>query len=813
MTVDSDGNLIESPYPDLPDSLSALPIYSITNDIYMVDDTGGQLAPASAGRMSNAQTASIAQTQAATTATLIQQILYPADEGDQPDGGFTPMVYTNGLWLEIINKNPTNLWLRLHGTVGGDNYQLLSITNLSNTNWNLGQILFYASDGYADFSSVPMTNAPTFFRAHHANPVMQIVNYQDSEELNPTNTSNPGQIGVFYIENETSATNDLTVYYSIGGTAQNGIDYSNLTGTVTVPVSQGYAEIDIDPTADGLKPNQTIILTLTQNTNYLIDPAYDSATNTLIANPQVYPTINGDNERICPNTSLPIDLTNDVSDPRGLPLHFAIQNWPVHGTLFTNNTSTVTYTGTNCYEGLDSFTYTASDGQYASTGLVTLVISDPVSAYPVSAQTCRGTPVQFSLNVGDGCSQATNYSIATPLNGSVSNVSGRVFIYTPNSTNYTGTNTFNYTAYNGCGDSASSTVTITVGDINLQPNSQNVMTGTNRPVAFTLIVTDNGDGCTDTTNYYTYTLTSSPTNGYLTGTPPNLTYTPTNGERVDNFNFNVSDGVWPSAYPDATVTIYTVAGPVLFTDCDPFGTAVELDWSLDTNVQQDDLNIIDYIIYRSAVSGGTYTAIATNTPDPISGILPTIYFDTNTVVGQTNYYVVTFQTVESGVTNESPRSNQIKTAGQNPGDLILASAFWDVVTNFPNQTNVTRLQAPFSSFGTNQYYNLYPLPNSFWPVGITWSNHIALVIPTNSVNPALVQYSIAIDNDYYLYLNGAFIEHFSSGGQATWSSFKTFNSVAPGNLHSGTNNLGIVIIDEGEVNYFSMVVTTNTCGQ
>ena len=43
MTVDSDGDLIESPYPALPPDLLTLPIYSVTNDIYMVETLAGNL--------------------------------------------------------------------------------------------------------------------------------------------------------------------------------------------------------------------------------------------------------------------------------------------------------------------------------------------------------------------------------------------------------------------------------------------------------------------------------------------------------------------------------------------------------------------------------------------------------------------------------------------------------------------------------------------------------------------------------------------------------------------------------------------------
>ena len=78
-------------------------------------------------------------------ANLIEQIQTPA--ADSGDSGFqfnyNFSFDTNGLWIEILNTNgvTTNLWLRLHNTVGGDNYQLLSTTNLVNHGWDLGQIL------------------------------------------------------------------------------------------------------------------------------------------------------------------------------------------------------------------------------------------------------------------------------------------------------------------------------------------------------------------------------------------------------------------------------------------------------------------------------------------------------------------------------------------------------------------------------------------------------------------------------------------------------------------------------------------------
>jgi hypothetical protein len=823
MTVNPNGNLVALPYPFLPPSLSALPIFAAGN-AFVVDDTGGQLAPASAGRMSDARASSIAQRQSQSMADLLEQILNPPFPGGGGGGTneeyqprYTPLSFdTNGLWLEATNEAP-NLGLRLHNPVGGDNYQLLSTTNLLNTPWDLGQILFGVSGDYVDFSPVPMTNVATFFRAHQANPVMGIYNSQNSEELNPTNTGNTGYAGSIYIYEEGSATNDVTVYYSIGGTAQNGIDYSNLTGEVTVSNSQNEAEIDIDPTADGLKPDQTVILTLTQNTNYLIDPAYYSATNILYANPEVYPIAHGDIETPCPNTSWNVQL--NANDPQGLPLTYTILTWPTHGTLITNDIPTVYYTATNCYEGQDSFTFKVNDGEFDSApATVTLIIADPVYASSPTSQTCRGAAVSFSLGY-DGCSETLSYGLlSTPAHGTLSGTAANL-TYTSSGTNFTGTDNFDYIIYSGCGgDSATGTVAVTIGDAILSPKAQSVMTGTNQPVAITLSAADY-DSCNADTNYYTYTVTSSPTNGTLTGTPPNLTYTPATGfEGMDSFQFTASDGVWTAGSP-ATVTLYVVAGPVLTAvsdTCYPFGSGVQLDWSMDTtvsNMWQQNLSLAEFfIVSRATNSSGPYTPIYTNDFYETEQLS---YEDGNAVPGQTNYYTVTFEPDESfaSVTYESPASKVAGVLAQNSDDFIPANAFWNVVTNLSFPTNVIRLQAPFSNQYPGQYANLLPLPNTNWPSLTMWSNSITLYIPTNT-DLSQVQYSIAIDNDYWLYLNNSPgpIDSTNHSGFAAWPPLKSFNSVAPGVLHYGTNSLRVVIQDDAGIDYFSMVVTTNTCG-
>lgn len=660
------------------------------------------------------------------------------DSQQIPQTGGGPMLDTNGLWLEIVYYYPadTNLWLLLHGTSDTNLYQLRSATSLTSTNWDLGELLW--GDWESDetlLTPVLKTNAVMFYRAQHANNVMQIWNMQDSEELNPTNTSDPGHSGMVGIQNGVAkpATNDINVYYTIGGTARNGIDYSNLPGVLTLAAGMQRTNILIQPTAAGLKPDQTIVLTLLPNSNYLIDPLYIVTTNTLYANPELVPTAYGDEEPACPNTLIYFQLNG--YDLLRRTLAYSIATWPAHGILDTSSIPQVIYTPTNCFEGLDSFTFTVYNGvSNSDPATVIMQVSDLVSASPVTAPASSTRPSEFHLWGADRCQAGVQYILPTSLPHGSLNTNGSYYAtYTPTDTNFTGVENFNYIVSSLCGED---------------------------------------------------TATSS-------------------------------------------VTLYVPSGPILGLGCNPFwtGAYVSLEWALGANESQMEQQlgcISDYKIYRSAVSGGPYICIHTNTE-----VNQTTYIDAGVAVGQTNYYVVTFDFTWEYVTYETPFSNEIRVVVPKTYDLIAADATWDVWNVSTNQPRawLGNYQAPFSCLYPGQYYGnvTLPLPNSYWPtatngVDSMWSNNIALVIPsdwTNQTQLAQVRYSIAIDNDYWLYLNNAtnYIDSTNREGYALWSPFQSFENVAPGLLHGGTNFLRVVIRDRGDIDYFSMVVTTNNCGQ
>lgn len=81
---------------------------------------------------------------------------------------------------------------------------------------------------------------------------------------------------------EISATDDLTVAYTISGSATAGGDYQTLTGSVVIPDGQTFALITVTPIDDTIpEANDTVILTLAPAQGYLIGDA-NGATVTIV---------------------------------------------------------------------------------------------------------------------------------------------------------------------------------------------------------------------------------------------------------------------------------------------------------------------------------------------------------------------------------------------------------------------------------------------------------------------------------------------------------------------------------------------------
>lgn len=181
---------------------------------------------------------------------------------------------------------------------------------------------------------------------------------------------------------------------------------------------------------------------------------------------------------------------------------------------------------------------TATDDSYSVAAGGTLNVSAP----GVLGNDTGTGPLTAALVPGSG---PTNGTLTLNANGS--------FTYV-NTSLVAGTDSFQYTANNAGGPSAAATVRINV-IINTAPvaNIQAVTTNEDTPVAITLTATD-ADG-----NPLTYNIVTPPSNGTLTGTPPNVAYTPVlNYFGPDSFTFKANDGLVDSNVATVSITVNSV---------------------------------------------------------------------------------------------------------------------------------------------------------------------------------------------------------------------------------------------------------------
>ncbi len=76
--------------------------------------------------------------------------------------------------------------------------------------------------------------------------------------------------GVFTISRGSTVGN-LPVYYTIGGTAAGGTDYTALSGTVTIPNGSSSVNVSVLPINDNTpEPSETVVLSLSSNVNYTL---------------------------------------------------------------------------------------------------------------------------------------------------------------------------------------------------------------------------------------------------------------------------------------------------------------------------------------------------------------------------------------------------------------------------------------------------------------------------------------------------------------------------------------------------------------
>ena len=151
--------------------------------------------------------------------------------------------------------------------------------------------------------------------------------------------------------------------------------------------------------------------------------------------------------------------------------------------------------------------------------------------------TPEDTPLPVTLTGSDPDGDPLTFTVtSSPSNGNLSGTAPNL-TYSPAS-NFHGGDSLTFQANDGKGGVDSGTVSITVTPVNDPPvaQDQNVTTSEDTARAITLVATD-ADG-----DPLTFTVATGPSNGSLSGTAPNITYTPNGGYAgPDSVTFQVSD--------------------------------------------------------------------------------------------------------------------------------------------------------------------------------------------------------------------------------------------------------------------------------
>jgi methionine-rich copper-binding protein CopC len=291
------------------------------------------------------------------------------------------------------------------------------------------------------------------------------------------------------------------------------------------------------------------------------------------------------------NIAAPGVLSND-GDGQGKPLTAQPVSPAEHGTVVLNPDGSFTYAPDDPASlTSDKFDYKASNGtKESNVARVTVVVSVNPSQPVVAGDDAYSTPEDTTLNVAapgvlqndnDPDGQGISATLLTnPTHGSVTLAGNGAFTYIPNP-NFNGTDSFTYRVSDGTSND-DATVTITVSNVNDAPKANNVTRTTNEetPVSVTLSATDTEPGT------LTYNV-GAPSHGVLSGTAPNLTYTPNaNYFGPDSFTYTVTDsGGKVSNVATVNITVVNVndapsfaCGPAVSADSTA-GAASFLNWA------------------------------------------------------------------------------------------------------------------------------------------------------------------------------------------------------------------------------------------
>ncbi len=336
-------------------------------------------------------------------------------------------------------------------------------------------------------------------------------------------------------------------------------------------------------------------------------------------------------EGVMTEEDTPVSITLLGSDPDGDPLTYTVVTGPSHGRL-SGKAPKLTYTPQPNFNGSDSFTFNVNDGTVDGVPVTVLImvkaVNDPPTANDNSVTTQEDTLVSITLAGCDPDGDALSYSVVKgPSHGNLSGT-GPNLTYTPNA-NFNGSDSFLFKVNDGTVDSATATVSIQLKPVNDPPTAsyvgatvqnnppaakdESVTTEEDTPVSITL------EGSDPDEDELSYTVVESPSHGSLSGTAPNVTYTPKpNFNGSDSFTFKVSDETADSNAATVSITVTAANDPPSAKD-DSARTLEDTPIKA-IDVLGNDTDVDDDQLTTSAVTQGRNGSVTINADNTLSYI-------------------------------------------------------------------------------------------------------------------------------------------------------------------------------------------------
>ncbi|HVM50115.1 MAG TPA: PEP-CTERM sorting domain-containing protein [Candidatus Acidoferrum sp.] len=199
--------------------------------------------------------------------------------------GPSPLDHGTALWLEIEQPVSGNVPVTAHNVDGSQWFQLLSTTNImAHPDWSVEEQVQQPASTDLPLI-VPENGRPNVsFRAAQSDTLMSVSSVGNVLRPNDCYSSQPSYFNIQRSYASSGSYPPLQVWYCVGGTATNGVDYTYLDGSATLPSGASSYQIKVDALPSLVTSNLTLVLTLVATNGYLVDSNGPSATMIIGAN-------------------------------------------------------------------------------------------------------------------------------------------------------------------------------------------------------------------------------------------------------------------------------------------------------------------------------------------------------------------------------------------------------------------------------------------------------------------------------------------------------------------------------------------------